>query len=113
LAPRCRDHDFGLPVIAFSMARAAALSSRLNRCPYVLRVTMGFLCPMRRLTSTTFRPSAIRAEAWVWRRAWKLTRGRPKLTQASCQRRVRRFGGYRWPSPRPRSRRAGAPPACR
>src|SRR5262249_17916325 len=98
LAPQ-RAYHRSLPVRkAASMAATAALSSFLNRCPYVLGVTVGLAWPMRRLTATTSRPAAIRADTSVWRSAWNETRRHFLALQAERHSQLNWFGRVGMPS---------------
>ena len=49
----------------------------------MLKVMLGEPWPRRRLMVTMSRPAAIRALAWVCRKAWKVTRGRRLPATAS------------------------------
>jgi hypothetical protein len=58
-----------------------------------MRKVVAFAWPMRRLTAGTSMPLAISADAWLWRRAWKLTRGSLRVCTNRHQSRLRLLGG--------------------
>src|SRR6267154_5905388 len=69
-------------------------------------------CPRRRLIVRISVPAAIKTEAWVWRRAWKVTDGSPNALTARPQSRESLSGEMAARSPaigsRPRARWAFA-----